>query len=95
MGQPQKAPKGEISITNFEGRIRLRWRLNGERYSFNLPFAYCPENMHYATVKVAEIKLNIMKGSFDSTLDKYRYPTPQKPETKKIKPKAEPEQPEK
>jgi len=57
MGQKLKAPKGEISVTNCQGRIRLRWRYAGERYSLNLPFAYEPENMYYAAVKVTEIKL--------------------------------------
>lgn len=74
MGQNQRTPKGEISITNFQERIRLRWRYEGERYSLNLPFAYLPENLHHATVKVAEIKLDILKGCFDTTLKKYGHP---------------------
>lgn len=72
MGQTLKSRRGEISITDFQGRIRLRWRVNGHRYSLNLPFAYAPENLHYATVKVAEIKLDILKGSFDNTLERYK-----------------------
>jgi integrase len=72
MGQPVRTPKGEISITNFEGRIRLRWRLNGKRYSLNLPYSYSSENMHYATVKVAEIKLDIIRDKFDESLETYK-----------------------
>lgn len=74
MGQilGQKTPKGEISIENNAGRIRLRWRYNGIRYPLSLPYAYVPENMHFATVKAAEIKLDIMKGCFDTTLEKYK-----------------------
>jgi len=72
MGQKLKSQKGEISITDFQGRIRLRWRVNGQRYSLNLPFPYAPENLHHASVKVAEIKLDILKGSFDTTLEKYK-----------------------
>ncbi len=89
MGHKLKAPKGEISVTNSKGRIRLRWRHSGERYSLNLPFAFQPENIHYASVKVAEIKLDILKGCFDVTLKKYEFPTSLKPV--KAKPKqAEP-----
>jgi hypothetical protein len=58
MGQKPKTPKGEISITNFEGRVRLRWRYAGKRYSLNLPYAYLPENLQNASIKVAEIKLD-------------------------------------
>lgn len=68
----KKTPKGEISITDFEGRIRLRWRYAGERYSLNLPYAYLPENLHYGTVAATEIKLDIMKGCFDHSLVKYK-----------------------
>ncbi|RBL93344.1 tyrosine-type recombinase/integrase [Chitinophaga flava] len=76
MGHIQKAPKGEIAIENNKGRIRLRWRYNGKRYPLSLPYAYSPENMHYATIKVAEIELDMMKGCFDTSLEKYK---PQKP----------------
>ena len=79
MGQKLKTPKGEISVTNCQGRIRLRWRFAGERYSFNLPFAYEPENIHLASVKVAEIKLDMLKGCFDTTLKKYEYLHTSKP----------------
>lgn len=73
MGQKSKTPKGEISVTNCEGRIRLRWRYAGERYSLNLPLAYEPENLHLATVKVTEIKLDMLIGCFDTSLKKYGY----------------------
>jgi integrase len=81
MGQKSKNSKGEISISNFQGRIRLRWRYAGERYSLNLPYAYLPENLHHGTVKVTEIKLDILKGCFDSTLEKYKPVAIVKPET--------------
>ncbi|WP_142684450.1 Arm DNA-binding domain-containing protein [Chitinophaga polysaccharea] len=72
MGIKPKSPRGEINIENYRGRIRLRWRYNGKRYLLNLPYAYSPENMHHATVKVAEIELDIMKGCFDTSLEKYK-----------------------
>lgn len=79
MGQKPKTPKGEISITDSEGRIRLRWRYAGERYSLNLPFAYKPENLHLATVKVTEIKLDMLRGCFDTSLTKYEHLSSPKP----------------
>lgn len=85
MGLKLKTPKGEISISNNAGRIRLRWRFTGVRYSLNLPFAYQEDNFHYAKVKIAEIKLDMMKGCFDGSLQKYEYPTTPKPS----KPKKE------
>lgn len=72
MGHKTKISKGEISITNYRGRIRLRWGYNRERYQLCLPYTYLPENLHYATVKATEIRLDIMKGSFDTTLVKYK-----------------------
>lgn len=78
MGYNNKGKKGEISITNHRGRIMLRWRHEGIRYPLSLPYDYTPENMHHATLKVAEINLDIMKGCFDTTLEKYKPPKPVK-----------------
>ena len=72
MGLKTKAQKGEISIANNNGRIRLRWRYQAERYSLNMPHRYCSENMGYATIKAAEIQLDILKSCFDSSLEKYK-----------------------
>ncbi|HJU45703.1 MAG TPA: tyrosine-type recombinase/integrase [Chitinophagaceae bacterium] len=74
MGIKEKSPKGEISIENYRGRIRLRWRYNGIRYPLSLPYSYAPENLHFAAVKAAEIKLDIIKGCFDTSLEKYKPP---------------------
>jgi integrase len=71
MGLKSKTRKGDISIGNNNGRIRLRWRYAGERYSLNLPYVYLPENMYHAAIKAAEIKLDIAKGCFDPSLEKY------------------------
>lgn len=71
MGLKKKSPKGEIGVDDNNGRLRLRWRYAGERYSLNLPYAYLPENMHHATLKSTEINLDIMKGCFDPSLEKY------------------------
>lgn len=72
MGIKSKAPKGEIAVEDFRGRIRLRWRHQGDRYTLGLPLDYTPENLVHAGVKVAEIKLDMLKGSLDTSLAKYR-----------------------
>lgn len=76
MGCSNKTKKGEISIANNKGRIVLRWRYNGIRYPLYLPYDYSPENMHYATLKADEINLDIRKGCFDATSEKYEPPKP-------------------
>jgi integrase len=78
MGYTKKGKKGEISISNHRGRIMLRWRHEGIRYPLSLSYDYTPENMHYATLKADEIKLDIRKGCFDTTLEKYKPPKPVK-----------------
>jgi hypothetical protein len=84
MGIKKKTPKGEISVENFKGRIRLRWRYAGERYNLTLSYLYSLENLAPAHIKVAEIKLDMMKGCFDPSLEKYKQETVKKPV--KIKP---------
>jgi integrase len=79
----KKTTKGEIGIENFRGRIRLRWRYQGERFTLSLPYSYLPENLHHGTVKATEIKLDILKGCFDFTLEKYKPVPVVKPEALK------------
>lgn len=79
----KKTTKGEIGIENFRGRIRLRWRHLGERFTLSLPYSYLPENLHHGTVKATEIKLDILKGCFDPTLEKYKPAPIVKPEALK------------
>jgi integrase len=72
LGLNSKTKKGDISIDNNNGRIRLRWRYSGDRYHLNIPYNYIPENLHHATITATEIKLDILKGCFDTSLEKYR-----------------------
>ena len=53
----------------------MGWRYAGRRYSLNLLYAYLPGNMQHANLKVVEIKIDIEKGCFDTTLRKYN-PSP-------------------
>lgn len=72
----QKAKKGEISISKAGDSIRLRWRVKGTRYSFNPPnLYYNSENLIVAKLISATIKLDILNGCFDPTLEKYRSPS--------------------
>ena len=32
----KKSPKGSVSVENFQGRLRLRWRFEGKRYALSI-----------------------------------------------------------
>ena len=72
MGHNSKSRKGEISVTNYNGRIRLRWRYQGVRYSLNLSCPYTDYNLPKASIVAASIKLDMIQEKFDITLEKYR-----------------------
>src|ERR1700744_4840765 len=72
MGQRNKTSKGEVSITNADGQIRLRWRHNGDRYSLNLPSSFTDSKLPRATITAMQIKRDMLRGVFDTTLTKYR-----------------------
>ncbi len=65
-----KSSKGEISITNYKDRIRLRWRYENKRYSLSLS-AWKQLNILQAKKIAIEIEQDILTGSFDHTLKKY------------------------
>ena len=66
----QKNSKGTVTITNADGRIRLRWRYLTKRYSLSL-FAYSKQNLLQARKTALEIEQDIVYGKFDFTLLKY------------------------
>jgi integrase len=66
----QKNQKGTVSIFTDAGRIRLRWRYLGERYSINLA-AYSDINFMAARKLALQIEQDLILGSFDKTLHKY------------------------
>jgi integrase len=76
-----KKQKGTVSITQYKGRIRLRWRFDGQRYSLNLG-VYSDLNLIQAKKTVLQIEQDIILGSFDHSLVKYsgkrevKQPTP-------------------
>jgi integrase len=75
--------KGTVSIINYKGRVRLRWRYLSKRYSINL-FAYTKENTLHARITALEIEQDIVLGRFDQTLVKYGVKQNEKEEPKTI-----------
>lgn len=69
----QKNLKGTVSITNTEGRIRLRWRYQEKRYSLNLA-AYNKLNLSKAKMVAANIERDMAFDVFDDSLEKYKPP---------------------
>lgn len=67
----QKNQKGTVSITDFNGRIRLRWRYHSQRFSLSL-FAYNKTNLLAARKTALEIEHDLALDNFDLTLNKYR-----------------------
>ncbi len=78
-GLGQKSNKGAVSITNCEGRIRLRWRYQGKRYSLSLSI-YNKLNLLQAGKTALQIVLTIYrfgsKPSFYSSFKKIKGCTP-------------------
>ena len=72
----QKLPKGSISITECDGRIRLRWRYMGQRYSINHSH-YSNINLVLAKKLALQIEQDMILNQFDSTLQRYKH-TPKK-----------------
>jgi integrase len=67
----QKNFKGTVSISKADGRIRLRWRYQGQRYSLNL-FHYNKANISPAKRIALQMEDDMLNGNFDSTLNKYK-----------------------
>ncbi len=69
-GLGQKSLKDAVGITNADGRIRLRWRYNGKRYSLSL-LPWNQLNLIQAKKTALQIEQDIITDNFDSTLIKY------------------------
>jgi len=67
-----KASKGTVVVEKFKNRLRLRWRVTGERYCLSLGLPDTKESRKLAEVKARQIELDIISGNFDSTLTKYK-----------------------
>ncbi|MDF5722739.1 MAG: tyrosine-type recombinase/integrase [Rhizonema sp. PD37] len=68
----KKFSKGTVTVENFRDRLRLRWRVNGLRYSLTLGLKDTTENRKLAEQKAHQIELDIQTDCFDETLSKYK-----------------------
>ncbi|OYW75920.1 MAG: hypothetical protein B7Z27_08575 [Sphingobacteriia bacterium 32-37-4] len=69
-----KNQKGTVSVENFRGRIRLRWRFQSKRYSLNLA-SYNKINLLPARKIALLIEQDISLDKFDFTLNRYKAST--------------------
>lgn len=67
-----KTARGTVSIVNYKERIRLRWSYQSIRYSLNLA-AYIKANLLHAKKTALQIENDMLNGTFDSTLNKYKH----------------------
>lgn len=73
-----KSPKGTVSVESFRGRLRLRFRFNGQRYAMTLGI---PDTQAYRRIAEArarqiedDMALQLAHGGsyFDPSLEKYK-----------------------
>ncbi|MEB3360240.1 MAG: DUF3596 domain-containing protein [Synechococcales bacterium] len=60
-----KRSKGNVNVENFRGFLRLRWRVQGERYSLSLGLPDDCINRHVTAQKANTIRLDILSNNFD------------------------------
>jgi hypothetical protein len=65
-----KNQKGAVSITQYNGGIRLRWRKDCKRYSINL-YSYTELTLIQAKRVALHIEQDIILGIFDESIIKY------------------------
>jgi integrase len=68
----KRAPNGTVTVGNDDGRIYLRWTVGGKRYYLYLNFPYTPTSVKVANGIKARVEVDILTGTFDSSLQKYR-----------------------
>lgn len=64
--------QGLVSIEEYQGRLRLRFRYEGKRCAISVGLPDSAVNRRVAQQKAAQIELDIASGNFDSTLTKYK-----------------------
>ncbi|WP_019502904.1 Arm DNA-binding domain-containing protein [Pseudanabaena sp. PCC 6802] len=70
----KKAPKGTVVVESFKGRLRLRFRVAGDRYCLAVGLPDLPENREIAQAQANRVAQDIKIGQFDPTLAKYQTP---------------------
>lgn len=78
-----KTSKGAVSITEYKGRIRLRWRYNSKRYSLN-HLSFTKNNLKHAQKVALQIENDILFERFDFTLERYGKEETKKPITSSV-----------
>jgi integrase len=68
----KEGSEGTVSLESCQGRLRLRFRVNGQRYALALGLPDTAENRKSGEVKARQIELDILSDSFDPTLAKYK-----------------------
>lgn len=66
-----KKTKGAVSLTDWKGRVRMRWRHLNKRYSLTL-FTNNKKGLLQARKLALEIESDLFNDRFDATLCKYR-----------------------
>jgi integrase len=67
-----KASKGTIAIQSVKDRLRLCWRVKGDRFYLSLGYPDTPKHRQIARLKANQIESDILFDRFDPTLEKYR-----------------------
>ena len=71
---PRMSKQGIVKIeVDKNDTLRLRWTANGKRQAKSLGCKDTTFNRKVALSKAMEIEIDILSGTFDSTLDKYRF----------------------
>lgn len=68
----KKRKKGEVSVGEIKGSLRLIWTYRGKRHFFRPGLSDSTENRVYAEALARRIELDCKSGNFDTTLDRYR-----------------------
>ena len=67
-----KNSKGTPSVESFQGRLRIRFRANGQQKAFALGLADTSENRLRGEAIARQMTLDLLSDNFDSTLNKYK-----------------------
>ena len=67
-----KNTKGKPSLETYQGRLRIRFRVNGQQKTFSLGLADTDENRVKGESIARQMQLDMLSDNFDSTLGKYK-----------------------
>lgn len=68
----RKASKGTVQIKNSNGRLQLVFTYGGKRRYLSLGFEDSPETRGLAQMKASQIRLDLISGNFDESMEKYK-----------------------